>query len=659
MVQPRKEQLNILRAYWTKYTYTATAGTTSTALPGGFQSATVTQTAGGNPSTPTRGIITTGSGGFVRIRKQADGQSLDDGAAQVFGRLTHSSGTYTVTYKKLSGGSEVSATLPGVGTYSVDILFPEVMTEGEVPGDAFTILGANGELNPLSGAAGTFTDLTVTGNTILGDAISDTITTTARWASDIIASADGLRSIGSSSRRWANIHSTEFTARADSSDSVKAILESDSLLAEGTSFDIDGSDALFIGTSSATSIDIGQANVPLNISGDITINNNSSLETSGSGNINLPNNASARFKIENVSVDANVTAANLTALVNESNADHLHTHTFSVDVVTFSGLSGEILYDGELVCADGYDGYNGEPAIFKAYADAGSPRGNVVGVVDGYTLPGSTVSVLVCGEKEIPDDEWDSVPTEEDIGKIVYLSLAAGNWTLDPPDGYGRKCGVLTQGGSGNSFVTLQLGGGDLYVAGAGMADAPVGTFNIGAGSYIIVNNDNVEVDATTTATANKVMARDSSGHAYAASFRDAGTMVLSDTSSTMGAGTTVTAFYTQTTANATPIAITGATHTIADGTAVRMTISAIAVKESDDEAAMFDLRGGAVKIAATTAVELGTYPIEDPDPLTSPGATAWNLQIIRSGADLVPTLTGGAYDVHWKIWIEKSITPN
>lgn len=53
------------------------------------------------------------------------------------------------------------------------------------------------------------------------------------------------------------------------------------------------------------------------------------LTTTGTGNINLPRNASANFNIEGVAVSNNVTAANLGTLTAgpASNADALHTHT--------------------------------------------------------------------------------------------------------------------------------------------------------------------------------------------------------------------------------------------------------------------------------------------------------------------------------------------
>ena len=64
---------------------------------------------------------------------------------------------------------------------------------------------------------------------------------------------------------------------------------------------------------------------------DITVATGKTLGTTGTGNINLPNNGSARFQIEASSVSANVTAANLGTLTasTTSNADALHTHSFN------------------------------------------------------------------------------------------------------------------------------------------------------------------------------------------------------------------------------------------------------------------------------------------------------------------------------------------
>ena len=57
-----------------------------------------------------------------------------------------------------------------------------------------------------SSVAGSFTTLTSTGNTTLGDASSDTVTFNGRIASDFVPSANDTHSLGSSALKWAALH---------------------------------------------------------------------------------------------------------------------------------------------------------------------------------------------------------------------------------------------------------------------------------------------------------------------------------------------------------------------------------------------------------------------------------------------------------------------
>ena len=57
-----------------------------------------------------------------------------------------------------------------------------------------------------SSVAGSFTTLTSTGNTTLGDATSDTITFNGRIASNFVPSADDTFSLGTSSLKWSELH---------------------------------------------------------------------------------------------------------------------------------------------------------------------------------------------------------------------------------------------------------------------------------------------------------------------------------------------------------------------------------------------------------------------------------------------------------------------
>lgn len=166
MSQLRKEQLNILTSQWATYTYTATAGTTSTTLPVGFQTTTTTQTSGGNPSTNTRGIITTGTYNLVTLKYQSTGLLIEDNGLQIFGRLTYAAGNYTVTYYKIVAGSEVSATLPDTGTYSVIMMFSEVVRFAEMSTAGPIIYGVNSDRSVGSSNAGSILVSVTAGETI-------------------------------------------------------------------------------------------------------------------------------------------------------------------------------------------------------------------------------------------------------------------------------------------------------------------------------------------------------------------------------------------------------------------------------------------------------------------------------------------------------------
>lgn len=81
-------------------------------------------------------------------------------------------------------------------------------------------------------------------------------------------------------------------------------------------------------------------------------------------------------------------------------------------------------------------------------------------------------------------------------------------------DTYGRVTAV-TGSASYLTSVTVTAGSG---LTGGGSGSSL--TLNVGAGSYITVAADSVAVDATTTATASKVAARDASGDLYANDFQ-------------------------------------------------------------------------------------------------------------------------------------------
>lgn len=180
-----------------------------------------------------------------------------------------------------------------------------------------------------------------------------------------------------------------------------------------------------IGTSSTSAIAIGASGITTSLTGTHQVTAGSIINTTGTGNINLPNNASARFQIEGVAVTSTVIAVNLTTLTNGSNADALHTHA---GLGTVSATSGEALTAGNLVAIQNVAG---TPKVFKADANGAAPLPNAIGITN--TTAGAAdvaITLSVSGQVDTADAVWDSFPVVADVGKRAYLSGTSGNWKI-------------------------------------------------------------------------------------------------------------------------------------------------------------------------------------------------------------------------------------
>lgn len=201
----------------------------------------------------------------------------------------------------------------------------------------------------------------------------------------------------------------------------------------------------------------GTSRLCVTAGGYLTVQAGALLNTTGTGNIDLPNNVNARFKIETAAVSANVTAANLTELTG-GGVTALHTHAGGTGTdVSITVTAGETLPAGSTVYMKDSTG----PKGFKAIAD-GSVAGteNVIGIAKAEIT--TTGAVAAVGEVAVPNTQWDSTPATGDVGKVVYLSpLTAGKLTLTAPDTIGLKVlkvGILTVGGSGACKIAVQIG---------------------------------------------------------------------------------------------------------------------------------------------------------------------------------------------------------
>jgi hypothetical protein len=102
------------------------------------------------------------------------------------------------------------------GTANIDTLSADTAAIGDLTSGRVVLAGTSGELEDssnltfdgstlaLTGAATVSTNLTVSGNTTLGNAATDTVTVTADVASNLIPSADSTYSLGDSSNYWSH-----------------------------------------------------------------------------------------------------------------------------------------------------------------------------------------------------------------------------------------------------------------------------------------------------------------------------------------------------------------------------------------------------------------------------------------------------------------------
>ena len=115
----------------------------------------------------------------------------------------------------------------------------------------------------------------------------------------------------------------------------------------------------------------------------------------------------------------------------------------------------------------------------------------------------------------------------------VTTSLTMGSggtaYTFPVTDGSANQA-LVTNGSGTVSFGDVALSSTD-FTAGAGLTGggtlASNRTFDVGAGSYIVVAADSVSADATTAATANKLVARDGAGNVAANYFVGTATAAL------------------------------------------------------------------------------------------------------------------------------------
>jgi hypothetical protein len=152
----------------------------------------------------------------------ADSNITDNGTTvsistplNVTGNIT-STATVSGSALAIVNNGTIGGTLTTTGrlTANGDITTTNITSSGNISSSA-GLIGATLTTSGNATVGGTLTvagNTNLNGDTVIGDATSDTITTTARFISDLIPSTDNTRNLGTSTLRWANIYATSITA---------------------------------------------------------------------------------------------------------------------------------------------------------------------------------------------------------------------------------------------------------------------------------------------------------------------------------------------------------------------------------------------------------------------------------------------------------------
>lgn len=438
------------------------------------------------------GVATIGTSERMRITPTGNlliGTTTDSARLTVSGGITQTSGAVSLTANAASSFATTS------GDLTLDAQAASLILDGgEAAADAVRIVASNaaGGIDVDAGSAGITIDTTggvsidatgasnltsAAGLTLQGGAAS-TLTTTAgdltvdaQAASLILdggeAAADAVRIVASNAAGGIDVDAGSAGVAVDTTGGVSIDAGAASNLSTSAGLlTVSGAGGLDLNaaTGQEVAIQINATDVFTATATALTVQAGVVLGTTGSGNINLPNNGSARFQVEGTAVGSTVTAVNLDTLTNGSNADALHTHSGGNASTTDVALTaGETLNAGDLVCLDDDAG---NPRVFKADANGSGERQNPIGVaVAAAASAGDPVSVRVAGEISLADARFDSLPGVANVGQRVFMSTTAGNFTLTAPSTSGdvvQKVAIVSRGGTGNVRVIVQIGEGIL-----------------------------------------------------------------------------------------------------------------------------------------------------------------------------------------------------
>lgn len=187
---------------------------------------------------------------------------------------------------------------------------------------------------------------------------------------------------------------------------------------------------------------------------NITIDTGKTFGTTGTGNINLPNNGSARFQIEGTGVGSTVTAPNLDQLTDGS-LTSLHAHS-EVPTLVVSKTAAASIGANQIV----YITNAGE--INLAQANSISTSRSTLGVAPSAISMSSSGDVMMIGEVSI---EFDGSLTLDEDDPVYLSATTAGRATNLAPSASGevvKLMGIVTDasayGGTPGDTATVLVG---------------------------------------------------------------------------------------------------------------------------------------------------------------------------------------------------------
>jgi len=273
-------------------------------------------------------VLATGSGGTALT---AAGEVICPAASKLY--VVKNGSAYAVTVKTSAG--------TGVAIPAGDTAF--VFCDGTNVNACVTTI-VNGHISG---------NLTVDGNTTLGDATSDTITATARFNTDLLPSTDNARDLGSTANSWRTLYCETSVIAANITISGNTISSTDTngniTLAPNGTGDVQlDADTIRVGDSGAN------VTITSNGAGDLILNTNSgtnsgsiTIEDGANGNIALAPNGTGQVTISTALDLTNLEVTNIKAKDGSASitlADSTGVASFTANPILSGGTANGVVY---------------------------------------------------------------------------------------------------------------------------------------------------------------------------------------------------------------------------------------------------------------------------------------------------------------------------